>query len=126
MNKAVRFLVFLALHCAAMAASFAALAESYPSKPIRMIVPSPAGSLSDRVGRLLTIYLGQSFGQPIVVENRAGANGTLAMETCARAVPNGYTVCTTDGNIMTLNPYAYAKLPYDPHELVLWTSLRTP
>ncbi len=118
MNIAGRILVSIALFCAFMAVSFTALAQGYPSKPIKMIVPSPAGSLSDRVGRLLIIYLSQSFGQPIVAENRTGANGTLAMETCARAAPDGYTVCLTDGNIMTLNPYAYAKLSYDPHNFV--------
>ena len=118
MNTASRIIVALALACAALAASSAVLAQAYPSKPIKMIVPSPPGSLSDRVGRLLTIYLSQSFGQSIVAENRAGANGTLAMETCARSAPDGYTVCMTDGQIMTLNPYAYSRLSYHPHDFV--------
>ena len=89
-------------------------AQAYPSKPIRMLIPLPAASLTDLVGRAISQALAESWGQPIVVENRAGANGTIGMEACSRAAPDGYTICMPDGNVMTLNPYAYTKLPYDP------------
>jgi len=95
-----------------------ALAQSYPAKPLRLIVPLPAGSLTDRIGRILVQPLSQAWGQPIVVDNRGGANGNLGMDVCARAGSDGYTICMPDGNIMTLNPFAYVKLTYDPLEFV--------
>jgi tripartite-type tricarboxylate transporter receptor subunit TctC len=100
------------------AAATVAPAQQYPSKPIKMLMPIPAGSLTDVVGRALATSLSPVFGQPIPAENRAGANGTIGMTECARSAPDGYTVCMTDGNIMTINPYAYASLPYDPKAFV--------
>jgi tripartite-type tricarboxylate transporter receptor subunit TctC len=94
--------------------SSAAFAQQYPTRPVKMVLPIPAGSLTDIVGRAVAQGVAQAWGQPVVGETRAGANGTLGMEECARSAPDGYTVCMTDGNIMTINPYAYAKLPYDP------------
>ena len=99
-------------------ASSAALAQAYPVKPIKMIMPIPAGSLTDVVGRAVAISVGSALGQPVIGENRVGANGTIGMTECARAAADGYTVCMTDGNIMTINPYAYATLPYDPKSFV--------
>lgn len=96
-----------------LAASLA-FAQAYPAKPIKMILPIPAGSVTDVVGRGLAQWVNQAWGQPVVAENRAGANGTLGMEECARSAGDGYTVCMTDGNIMTINPFAYSRLPYDP------------
>jgi tripartite-type tricarboxylate transporter receptor subunit TctC len=78
-----------------------------------MIVPIPAGSLLDVLGRGIAQYVSPSWGQPIIVENRAGANGTLGMDACAKSPGDGYTICIPDGNIMTLNPHAYSHLPYD-------------
>ncbi len=94
------------------------LGQAYPSKPIRMIMPIPAGSLTDVVGRALANSVGPALGQTVIAENRAGANGTIGMTECARSPADGYTICMTDGNIMTINPYAYAKLPYDPRGFV--------
>jgi tripartite-type tricarboxylate transporter receptor subunit TctC len=91
------------------------LAQPYPNKPIKMIVPIGAGSLTDIVGRAVAQGVSQAWGQPIVADNRAGANGTIGMEECMRSPSDGYTICMTDGNIMTLNPYAYTKLGYDPN-----------
>jgi tripartite-type tricarboxylate transporter receptor subunit TctC len=109
-----RIVACVALGLVASAAS----AQQYPSKPIKMLMPIPAGSLTDVVGRAIATSLAPVMGQPIVAENRAGANGTIGMTECARSAPDGYTICMTDGNIMTINPYAYEKLPYDPKAFV--------
>lgn len=117
MYRFVRTASLLALLCG-MGAPSAIHAQAYPSKPLKMIVPLPAASLTDRMGRLIAAYAAPAMGQPIVVDNRGGANGTIGMEICSKSAPDGYTICMPDGNIMTLNPYAYSKLPYDPLEFV--------
>ncbi len=114
MKLFTRVFVSVALACTIAVAH----AQSYPSKPIKLIVPLPPGSTLDVTGRALSYYLAPVLGQPIVVENRVGANGTIAMDACAKAPPDGYTLCISEGNIMTLNPFAYSKLPYDPLEFV--------
>jgi tripartite-type tricarboxylate transporter receptor subunit TctC len=91
------------------------MAQTYPSKPIRMIVPfSPAGS-TDVLGRVIGQKLAEVMGQSVVVENRAGADGIIGMDTLAKAPADGYTIlfCTT--STLSINPSLYAgKLPYDP------------
>ncbi len=86
----------------------------YPNKPIRMIVPFPPGGVTDIVARTVSIKLSAELGQPVVVENRAGASGAIGAELGARAAPDGYTLIM--GNISTLgiNPITFAKLGYDP------------
>ncbi|MFM9971170.1 MAG: Bug family tripartite tricarboxylate transporter substrate binding protein [Burkholderiales bacterium] len=101
-----------------IAAAPAALSQAYPNKPLRILVPLPAGSLTDRIGRILAQPTSAAMGQPIVVDNRGGANGNLGMDVCARSGSDGYTICMPDGNIMTLNPFAYAKLTYEPLDFV--------
>ncbi len=113
MPRFARFAVLLVALAAAQA-----FAQAYPSKPIHMIIPLPAGSLTDLMGRSIAQALSESWGQPIVVDNRVGANGIIGMEACSRSAPDGYTICMPDGNVMTLNPYAYSKLPYDPLSFV--------
>jgi tripartite-type tricarboxylate transporter receptor subunit TctC len=83
-----------------------------------MIVPFPPGGVNDNAARALSGVLGPAWGQAIVVENRAGANGNIGMEACARAPADGYTICFPTGVIMSLNPFAYSKMPFDPLELV--------
>lgn len=90
---------------------------AYPNHPIRLIVPLPPGSTLDVMARALSFSLNSVMGQPIVVENKIGANGTIGMDACSKAPPDGYTLCLPDGNILTINPFAYGKLPYDPLEL---------
>jgi tripartite-type tricarboxylate transporter receptor subunit TctC len=85
---------------------------AYPERPIRLIVPSTAGSGPDAVARILATRLSVILGQQIVADNRAGANGVLASEIVARAAPDGYTVLMTSGG-HTINPHIYRKLPYD-------------
>ena len=88
--------------------------QPYPSKPINIIVPFPPGGVVDAAARAIAQTLSPSWGQSIVVENRAGANGNIGVEACAKADPDGYTVCLPAGVIISLNPFAYAKLPFNP------------
>ena len=104
--------------CVSLLASIAltifghAAAAAYPERPIRLIVPSSAGSGPDLVGRIYANRLGIVLGQQIVVDNRAGANSIIGTETVARAAPDGYTLLITSGS-HTTNPHVYKKLPYD-------------
>lgn len=94
-------------------ASTAALAQTYPVKPIRLIVPWPAGGGADIIGRTLAVKLGEAFGQQIVVENRAGAAGIIGTEAAAKAAPDGYTIYQGNTATLSINPALHAKLPYD-------------
>lgn len=90
-----------------------ALAQAYPSKVIRVIVPSAPGGGSDLVGRTLAQKLAPALGQQIIVENRAGAGGRIGAEVVARAAPDGYTLLIGTSSLMVVAPALYAKLPYD-------------
>ena len=98
---------------AAAAASTPALADAWPAKPIRMIVPYAAGGATDLVARLIAQHLGTALKQPIVVENRPGANGVIGTEAAARATPDGYTLLMNTAGAQTLNPVLF-KVGYDP------------
>ncbi|HEX2829141.1 MAG TPA: tripartite tricarboxylate transporter substrate binding protein [Burkholderiales bacterium] len=90
-----------------------ASAQSYPGKPIRMLVSAPAGSGADIVARLVGQKMSEALGQQIVIDNRGGAGGTIATDLTAKASPDGYTVMmVTAGH--TINPSVFIKLPYDP------------
>ena len=88
-------------------------AQAYPTKPIHMVIPYPAGGSIDVSGRRLADELAIELGQPIVVENRSGANGIIGTEMVARAAPDGYTVLFTTIAAHAGNPWTYKKLPYD-------------
>jgi tripartite-type tricarboxylate transporter receptor subunit TctC len=105
-----RALAGLALTLVAAAAG----AQSYPNRAVTLIVPFPAGGVSDVVGRAVAVRLGTELGQTVIVENKAGASGALGTAAAARAAPDGYTLLL--GNISTLatNAATFAKLPYDP------------
>ena len=92
------------------AATYAA--DTFPSRPIRLIVPYPPGGGTDIVGRVLGEKLSANLGQPIVVDNRGGAGGVLGTEIVAKAVPDGYTLLLVPTSHV-INPSIYAKLPYD-------------
>jgi tripartite-type tricarboxylate transporter receptor subunit TctC len=87
-------------------------ADTYPSRPIRLVVPYPPGGGTDIVGRVLGEKLSASLGQPIIVDNRGGAGGILGTEIVAKAVPDGYTLLLVPTSHV-INPSIYAKLPYD-------------
>jgi tripartite-type tricarboxylate transporter receptor subunit TctC len=92
----------------------AALAQAYPAKPLRMIVPFPPGGVTDVMSRAVAARLSAELGQPVVVENRAGASGIIGADAAAKSPADGYTLLM--GNISTLavNAATFAKLPYDP------------
>lgn len=98
-----------------LGAAFPAAAQTgdWPSKPIRLIVNFPPGSSPDIVGRSVAQPLSQALGQSVVVENRAGAGGTVGVEAVARATPDGYTLLMTAGSTIAIGPHVYSKLPYD-------------
>ncbi len=87
-------------------------AQPYPLRPIRLIVPFPAGGGTDIVGRVLGQKLHESLGQPVIIDNRGGAGGTLGTAVVAKAAPDGYTLLLTPTSHV-INPSIYAKLPYD-------------
>jgi tripartite-type tricarboxylate transporter receptor subunit TctC len=91
-----------------------ALAQDYPARPLRLIVPFPPGGGNDVAGRLLAQALGERLGQQVVVENRAGANGIVGLQALMAAPPDGYTLGVGAAGPMAVNPSIYAKLPYDP------------
>ena len=95
------------------AVASATQAQPYPSKPVHVIVPYPAGGVVDGLVRSLGQPLGESLGQAVIVDNRPGANTIIALEACAKAVPDGHTLCTSSSDGMSFNPHLYAKLPYD-------------
>ena len=91
-----------------------ATAQTYPSKPIRIIIPGAAGAPPDILSRAMAQPISQALGQPWIVENRVGANGIIGMEAAIKSAPDGYTLSITQGAPVSLNPYFYSKLPYEP------------
>jgi tripartite-type tricarboxylate transporter receptor subunit TctC len=108
MNKTAVF----ALALCAFAAT--ALAQSYPTKPIRMVVTFPPGGSSDTIARLIGPRLTEKLGQPIVVDNRPGGGGGIGADVVAKAAPDGYTLLVGAAGGLALNPVIYPNTPYDP------------
>jgi tripartite-type tricarboxylate transporter receptor subunit TctC len=104
------------LLAATVAVCFAASAQAqnYPSKPITLIVPFPAGSTTDLVGRILQDELAKAVGQTVVIDNRGGAGGSVGTEAVARSAPDGYTLLMGTIGTHSINPAVYAKINYDP------------
>jgi len=109
----LRMLFSAALAAAMPAASWAA---DYPDRPIRWLVPFSAGGGSDLATRIVARHVGETLGQPVVVENRPGAATIVAAQEAARAQPDGYTVLTAGMSTLALNPWLYNDLPYDPQK----------
>src|SRR5215468_117461 len=107
-----RLIVTLALSALALAAP--AQAQTYPTRPIRFIVPFPAGGVADVTARLIGQRLGETLGQTIVIENRPGASGTLGVDAATKAAPDGYTLLFTTGDFIT-TPTLMPKVSFDPH-----------
>src|SRR5678816_2997917 len=93
---------------------FGAQAQSWPQKPVRLIVPFPPGGATDISARLVGEKLSQIWGQQVVIENRGGAGGGVGAAEAARAAPDGYTLFFPSGSVVTANQHIYAKLNYDP------------
>jgi tripartite-type tricarboxylate transporter receptor subunit TctC len=103
----------IAAFTAAACCSAAALAQAYPSKPIRLVVPFAPGGSSSIVARAFSAEMSKGLGQQFVVENKPGAGGNIAMEEVARADPDGYTLIIGHVGTLAMNPYMFEKLPYD-------------
>ena len=93
---------------------FIAHAQDYPAKPIRLLSPLPAGGMVDNFARVLGQHLSDAFRQPVTVENRTGASGTIAAEAVSRSPADGYTILLATQAILVLNVYAQKNLSYDP------------
>jgi tripartite-type tricarboxylate transporter receptor subunit TctC len=89
-------------------------AQTYPSKPIRVIVSTSPGGITDIAIRILGAHITARTGEPVVVDNRPGASGNIAMEAVARALPDGYTLGFANTGNITINPYLFRHLPFDP------------
>jgi tripartite-type tricarboxylate transporter receptor subunit TctC len=99
---------------AALAALPAAVpAQPYPSKPIRLIVPFPAGGGVDFIGRIAGRGMSERLGQQVVIENRAGANAIVGLEVLKASAPDGYTIAAASAGPLAVNPFIYARLPHD-------------
>jgi tripartite-type tricarboxylate transporter receptor subunit TctC len=96
------------------ALSTGALAQAYPNKPIRMIAPYPPGGATDILARLVAQGLTESLGQPVIVENKAGANGQIGHDFVAKAAPDGYTLVLGNSAVLAVSVSMYDKLPFDP------------
>jgi tripartite-type tricarboxylate transporter receptor subunit TctC len=113
----VTFVILLTLMAFLFAPPTAHSQSVYPTRPIKCIVPFPPGGLPDTVARIVGRRLQERLGQPVVIENRAGANGGVAAAALDGAQADGYTLMVTDGAVVSINPAIYAKLPYDPSHL---------
>jgi tripartite-type tricarboxylate transporter receptor subunit TctC len=104
------------------------LGAEYPTRPVTVVVPFPPGGASDTTARVTTQKMHESFGQPLVVENKAGANGSIGAGQVARAKPDGYTLLLGSIGVFAINPSLYKDLPYDPvkHFDLLTIAVRTP
>ncbi|MGE5098092.1 MAG: Bug family tripartite tricarboxylate transporter substrate binding protein [Betaproteobacteria bacterium] len=104
----------------------AAGAQAWPAKTVKIVVPFAAGGATDVVARLLAQKLQEAWGQPVVVEDRAGAGGNIGADVVAKSSPDGYTLLMTSGSIVTANPYMYRNMPFDAaKDLVPVTNVAT-
>ena len=104
-----RFLLIGLALCFATSAQ----AQGYPDRPIRLIAPFPAGGLADVLARAVGDEMSKSLGQPVIVENRAGAGGNTGADAVAKSAPDGYTLLMSSAGILTANQFLYAKMPFD-------------
>jgi tripartite-type tricarboxylate transporter receptor subunit TctC len=109
-----RIAAFAALIAAGFAAALPAQAQQYPNKPIRIVVPYAAGGTSDILARQIGPKLTEAWGQPVIVENRTGANGNVGADFVAKSAPDGYTLLLTDLGGLVISASVYPKLPFNP------------
>ena len=110
--------VVLAAFVAVVLAPELASAQQYPNQPIRIIVPNPAGGLPDTLSRIVGKRLQERMGQPVVIENRPGANAGIGTAALTASAPDGYTFIMTDGAVLSISPLIYQKLPYNPKDMM--------
>jgi tripartite-type tricarboxylate transporter receptor subunit TctC len=109
MAKIGRIVFAIIFACCAVPAR----ADTYPDRPIKLIVSIAAGSVTDVIMRKASAELQQRLGQPLIIENRGGASGIIAAQSCAQAAPDGYTLCVIYHSTMSYNPLLFENLPYD-------------
>ena len=95
-------------------AAFGAQAQQWPSKPVKLVVPFTAGGSTDTVARIISEKLTPRIGQPVLVENKAGAGGAIGSDFVAKSAPDGYTYLVGTSSTMAIAPWVYTKLPYNP------------
>jgi len=103
-----------ALLLAGVALAGSALAQSYPTRPVRWVIPYAAGGGADALARVIAPALSRELGQPVVIENKPGAASSIAASDVARSAPDGYTIFSADNGTLMYNPALFKKLPYDP------------
>jgi tripartite-type tricarboxylate transporter receptor subunit TctC len=102
------------LAMAALCFAAAATAQGYPTKPVRMIIPFPAGGGTDFMGRIVGQKLAERLGQQVIIDNRAGANGITGLQALMATAADGYTIAAASAGPLAVNPHVYKNLPYDP------------
>ena len=112
MKKHLKLLTSLALCALCVPVAQAATAENYPARPIRIVVPTGAGGITDILARIVGQRLGEGLGQPVIVDNRPGASGIVGSDIVAKSVPDGYTLLMVYPS-HPVNPSLHAKMPYD-------------
>ncbi len=113
MKLASRSMVFIAAVVSAAISSGTALAQTYPTKPIKLIVPFPAGGPADLFARELSQGMAADLKQPVLVENKGGVGGTLGVDNAAKATPDGYTLALNSGSALVIQPYARKTMLYN-------------
>lgn len=114
MSRVVRVAALVAASVLTVAGASVAFAQGYPTKPIKFVVPYPPGGASDVTARILGQKLSEAYGQPVVIENRPGANGNIALAEVAKAAPDGYTILMGNVGPNAINAGLYKTLPFDP------------
>jgi tripartite-type tricarboxylate transporter receptor subunit TctC len=110
----MRHLIGILLAAALAATGSASTAQTFPTRPIKLLVSYPPGGASDLIARVFAAPLSERLGQPVVVENRPGANGNVAAEAAAHATADGYTLFLGPSSVFAINPHLYARMPIDP------------
>lgn len=114
MKHFVRNLAYCALIFATLASATLAQAQAWPSKPIRLIVPLAPGGGTDIAARVVALYLSEALGQPVLVDNRVGANGVVGVELASKAAPDGYTLVVGSSTTMAANNFLYKNPTVEP------------
>src|SRR6187397_2258348 len=120
---AMKFAVACCIIALAATTATPVFAQSYPYKPIRLVVPFPPGGAVDAIGRIIGQKLGATWGQNVVIDNRGGADGAIGSELVARSVPDGYTLLVGSTSTISINPALNTKLAYSPQRDLVPVSL---
>ena len=112
--RAVRMVLLAAATIMVAAAAPASAQQSYPNRPVQLVVPVPPGGAADFIARTVSAKLADALGQPVVINNQGGAGGTIASRGVAKAEPDGYTLLLNSITTHGIGPHLYATLPYDP------------